>query len=544
MGESQSPPSSPPPPPSEPIGRSGAPDEPPSCAGLPDDPYADGVPLRAPPPDTSPPGSPESSPPPSSPPAAAKKDKPPQQADEKKPSPVPKPNSYRALLQAGANGDPVSSHKLFIWRREEDIIRAAFYYPRHYRHCGLEPAHFTAPLHGLAWQALFSLIDKDPERLKLSPEEFLSEIRLLDERHMGGPRGFTWVMTMLSEQPHDTSYGLGSLVRDVLTYHRLRRVKRQNKQFGKRVDKDTDLAGLQADYVAAASDMIYTIRGEGIVEDPISGLPWDASTKELGSLVRTGNSWLDAATGGGHGRGEMMVIGGGTNHGKSYAAERLLVDQGNLGQSALYISCEDPRELMYCRLVSDFSDPTVEPKEVRNRKADAQVVDSAIDRMKLQLADRIYVVERKKPTILEVCSAIRSYHYRFGLDMVLIDYLQAIRSSDEPMQNKVQEMGFITSELKRCFTECFVSGVVFSQYSRESYKDGAEPGINSCKYCGDIENESEIMVLLWRDADGLLHSKVPKLKWSRGGKMRFIVPVNEKNGCHQKWQEDFDEESG
>ncbi|MBW2672260.1 MAG: hypothetical protein JRD89_02440 [Deltaproteobacteria bacterium] len=454
--------------------------------------------------------------------------------------PAPKADSYRELLLNQANGEPVNPQLLTRWRIEEEFLRAAYYDPKAYRHSGLQAAHFGAPVHGVCWQALVELHDQNPDS-ELGDVDLLSQMRTIAEERLGGPRGWLWLSAFLSESSVTRETGLNVHLRKILSYHRAHRQARQYATLAERLDTDPDISGIEADFIAAASDNVYQYQGEGVLESPIDQLQWDARTSDLGSLVKTGNKFLDVVTGGGHGRGELLVWGGGTNCGKSYAAQRMIRAQAQLGLKVLYISCEDPLELMRCRMFADFCDPPFEPKEIRNRKADAAVVEAAIAKQRACFGGRVYIVERKKPTIGQLCSLIRAYHYTVGLDSVIIDYLQAI-TEDEPMQNKVQEMASITSKLKRCFTECYVAGTAFSQYNRESYKNGAEPDMNSFKYCGDIENEAEILVLYWRDADNVLHARVPKLKWSKGGRYRFIVHQHEVTGCELSWEEDNQEE--
>jgi replicative DNA helicase len=159
--------------------------------------------------------------------------------------------------------------------------------------------------------------------------------------------------------------------------------------------------------------------------------------------------------------------------------------------------------------------------------------------MREQLHGLAYLLERKKCTVSEIEQAIRLYRYALGIKMVIVDYLQAVRADDDnEANNKVTETSQIVSRLKRAASDAGVALVLFSQYSRESYKGGQEPGLNACKYCGDIENESEVMVLMWRDPEGTLHAKIAKTKWSAAGNRRFIVPVDPRTGCHLPWEPD------
>ena len=292
----------------------------------------------------------------------------------------------------------------------------------------------------------------------------------------------------------------------------------------------------------AGLEISYQVGGEGKVAGPLTDYDWNPNEKSTTSLVETGIRALDDCGGGGHGRGELLVVGAGTSVGKSYLASQLIRKQGELGNRALYISAEDPEELFYCRMLADFTEPSVSPKEIRTKNADPEVIGRAQSRMRDVLGKRVFVVESKKPTISQVLETIRTYRYMHDVDLVVVDYLQAI-TEDEPTTNKTQEMSSITSKLKRCFTECRVAGVALTQLNRESYKDGSEPSINSAKYAGDIENEAELIVMLWRDAEGALHAKLPKVKWSSARELRYAIPVNRRTGCFGEWEENFNDAS-
>jgi replicative DNA helicase len=450
-------------------------------------------------------------------------------------------DSYRALLHRRANGLSVDEFECQMWRREEELIRCAIDYATHFKGCSLKPQHFAAAMHSIAWEAILQLVEKSPDTDEIDTTVLLSYMRRLDDERCSGHYGHQWLIAVMSEPPVNPSYALQDLVAEVTQHHRLRLWGSRFSSLRQRVGADTDLEGLQADFVNAGMDIAFQVHGEGHVDQPLSDFEWDPENTTTTSLVRTGIDPIDRCSGGGHGRGEMLVWGGGTGHGKSYGAQSLLRHQGRLKQRVLYISCEDSKELMFCRTIADLSEPAVSPKSVRMKKADPEVVGRAISRLKDEFADRVHVVERKKPTIGQVLEVIRRYRYVCEIDLVIVDYLQAI-TEDEPTTNKVQEMSSVTSKLKRCFTECNVAGIVFSQYSRESYKAGTEPGINACKYCGDIENEAEIMVLMWKDPEGKIHAKLPKVKWSSTRDQRYVIPVHPVTGCHQDWEEDYTEE--
>ena len=445
--------------------------------------------------------------------------------------------SYRDLLQAKANGIEVADYKVSLWRREEELVRSGAFHAAQYRGCMVRPVHFEAPMHALAWDAIQRILT-DPEVTVIEGSVLLSEMRRIDEDMAGGARGRNWIGYLTSEPPVPPRFGLETLVNEIRQKHTCEQWKGSFQRLCSRVGRDKDFAMLQADFVRKGVEMMVEAHGDASVKPPATEKAWDAKTVEKGSLVKLGIDELDRVAGGGHGLGELMTIGGGTNTGKSYFAQELWCLQAEQGNRSLYCSCEDPEELMYCRTWAWYSEPSIAPVSIREKKADPEVVEQARMRFRDRCGDRVFIEEMKKPTIDQLLYKIRTYAYAQEVKVVLVDYLQAVTDPEVTNGNKVQEMSSIISKLKRCATECKVALIAFSQLARDEYRDGTEPGLNSMKYCGDIENESELVVLMWRDADGHLHVKIPKVKWTKARGARFIVEVDEVTGCFGEWSED------
>lgn len=445
--------------------------------------------------------------------------------------------SYRDLCLDRVNGFSVDEFREFLWRREEELIRSAIAFPQQYAQCGIDSRHFEAPLHRVAWAAICRLTEAFPAADRIEGGSLVSEMANVDAELAVGATN--WAFGVLGELPVDPRVGLEQVVKDIFYNVRLRAWKTLQSRYSERIGKDRDLIGLQAEVVSASRNLVYDFEGEGRTAQPLGLIKWDSRDREKISVVRTGFDFIDRAAGGGHGRGELLVWGGGTSHGKSFAMQRLLRNQARLRQGALYISCEDAIELMQCRMLADFCEPSVSPKDIRMRSADPEIVDRAAARMERELGEYVTVVEHKKPTVSQVCNLVRYYRYARKVDMVIVDYLQAV-TPDEPSNSKVNDTAVVISQLKKCFTECKVAGVVLTQYARQEYREGEEPSVNAAKYAGDIENEAEILAYMWKDADDRLHVKLPKVKWSRAKSLRYIIPVNPVTGCHMDWEDDLD----
>lgn len=451
---------------------------------------------------------------------------------------TPKFLSYRDLLMAKQNGFDIDGYQLYLWRREEELIRSVIEFPQHYASCNLIPDHFEAPIHRLAWKATLAQLQLYAGIERIDAAGLASDMMGLDAEVGLGAKA--WIGVVMQDLPVQPTFGLDQVVRDIFNNVRLSAYSKVQGKILGRIRKDTRLSDLQATIVSTARDLVYDYDGEGKIAPPLSAIKWDSRDKSKINVVRTGIDAIDRAAGGGHGRGELLVWGGGTSHGKSFAMQRLLRRQAELKQNALYISCEDPLELMQCRMIADFCEPSISPKDIRMRVADPEAIDLAVARMNSVLGDHVTVIEHKKPNVSDVCNTIRYYRYSRNVDLVIVDYLQAV-NDDDSVGQKTMDTANVISKLKKCFTECKVAGVVLTQYARNEYREGEEPSINAAKYAGDIENEAEILAFMWKDSDDELHVKLPKVKWSRAKQLRYTIPTDPITGCHRAWVEDHND---
>jgi replicative DNA helicase len=224
----------------------------------------------------------------------------------------------------------------------------------------------------------------------------------------------------------------------------------------------------------------------------------------------------------------------------SYLSQRLMRRQAQLKQRCLYISVEDSEDLMRARFFADY-EPSIRPTEIRDKTVDPTALAKAKAKLAAECGDYLIFLDAKKWTVSQICQAIRRHRYLFDIDLVIVDYLQAIQP-DEESNNKNTDTALIVSQLKKCAHECGVALVLFSQLTRDAYRNGAEPGLQDCKYSGDIENETEFMVMMWRDDQNVLHAKVVKNKWNKSTQKRYIVHTNPTTGVIElPFEDDFEQ---
>lgn len=104
--------------------------------------------------------------------------------------------------------------------------------------------------------------------------------------------------------------------------------------------------------------------------------------------------------------------------------------------------------------------------------------------------------------IQEVASKLRRLKANHGLDLVVIDYMQLLKSnSRRARQSREIEIAEISSGLKALAKELQVPVISLAQLNRkaEERKNG-RPELGDLRESGSIEQDADIVCLLWREA--------------------------------------------
>ncbi len=122
----------------------------------------------------------------------------------------------------------------------------------------------------------------------------------------------------------------------------------------------------------------------------------------------------------------------------------------------------------------------------------------------------IWIDDTPAQTLLEVRSKARRLKAENDLGMVVVDYLQLMRSP-EYADNRVQEISDISRSLKALARELEVPVVALSQLSRASEQRGGErkPILSDLRDSGAIEQDADVVIFIHRpemyqreDSDG------------------------------------------
>lgn len=116
-----------------------------------------------------------------------------------------------------------------------------------------------------------------------------------------------------------------------------------------------------------------------------------------------------------------------------------------------------------------------------------------------RLADAsIYIDDRPGQSVMELRAKARRLHSEVGVDFIVVDYLQLLRSRG--LENRVQEIAEVSMGLKNLARELSVPVVALSQLSRgvESRSD-RRPQLSDLRDSGSIEQDADVVMFIHRE---------------------------------------------
>jgi len=110
--------------------------------------------------------------------------------------------------------------------------------------------------------------------------------------------------------------------------------------------------------------------------------------------------------------------------------------------------------------------------------------------------------------------SIKYYVKKYNYQMVVIDYLQLVRTKEKDTNTALE---YMTADLKNLAKELNIPIIILSQLTKESYKMGAAPTLASLRGSGSIGQNSDVVFILWNDENKKLNFSVAKgRKYKKG----------------------------
>jgi replicative DNA helicase len=111
----------------------------------------------------------------------------------------------------------------------------------------------------------------------------------------------------------------------------------------------------------------------------------------------------------------------------------------------------------------------------------------------------MYIDATASLSVLDVRTRAKRLQMEQGLGMVIIDYLQLMRSSQKRKENRQQEVSEISRDLKMLAKELNVPVIALSQLNREiEHRSPPIPVLSDLRDSGGIEQDADVVMFIYR----------------------------------------------
>jgi replicative DNA helicase len=219
--------------------------------------------------------------------------------------------------------------------------------------------------------------------------------------------------------------------------------------------------------------------------------------------VPTGLRDLDNMLGGLH-KSDLVIIAGRPSMGKTAlatniafnAAKRILEKQKK--SSVTFFSLEMSSEQLSTRILSEQS--RITSSNIRRGKINQDEFEKFIETSKNLENLPLFIDDTPAITISTLSNRARRIKRLHGLDLIIVDYIQLMKSGNYRNEGRVQEVAEITQGLKAIAKELNVPVLALSQLSRAvEQRDDKKPQLSDLRESGSIEQDADVVGFVFRE---------------------------------------------
>jgi len=230
--------------------------------------------------------------------------------------------------------------------------------------------------------------------------------------------------------------------------------------------------------------------------------------------VPTGLKDLDDRLGGLH-QSDLIIIAGRPSMGKTalatniaFNAAQKLQDSGKKSSIAFF-SLEMSSEQLSTRILAEQS--RIKSNDIRRGRISDEQFDKFIETSKNIAELPLYIDETPAISIAAMSNRARRIKRLFGLDMIVVDYIQLMKGTFNNKDGRVQEISEITQGLKAIAKELAIPVVALSQLSRAvEQRDDKKPQLSDLRESGSIEQDADVVMFVYRESY-YLKAKEPRV---------------------------------
>ncbi len=219
--------------------------------------------------------------------------------------------------------------------------------------------------------------------------------------------------------------------------------------------------------------------------------------------VPTGLRDLDDKLGGLH-QSDLIIIAGRPSMGKTSLATNIAfnaaqkLQESGKKSSIAFFSLEMSSEQLSTRIISEQA--RISSNDIRRGRISDDQFDKFLETSKNIAELPLYIDETPAISIAALSNRARRIKRLFGLDMIVVDYIQLMRGTTYNKDGRVQEISQITQGLKAIAKELAVPVVALSQLSRQvEQRDDHKPQLADLRESGSIEQDADVVMFVYRE---------------------------------------------
>ena len=220
--------------------------------------------------------------------------------------------------------------------------------------------------------------------------------------------------------------------------------------------------------------------------------------------VPTGLKDLDDRLGGLH-KSDLIIIAGRPSMGKTALATNIAfhaakkIQENNNKGSIAFFSLEMSSEQLSTRILAEQS--RIKSNDIRRGKISEEQFEQFIETSKNISELPLFIDETPAISIAALSNRARRIKRLYGLDMIVIDYIQLMKATFSFKEGRVQEISEITQGLKALAKELSIPVLALSQLSRAvEQRDDKKPQLSDLRESGSIEQDADVVMFVYREA--------------------------------------------
>jgi replicative DNA helicase len=381
---------------------------------------------------------------------------------------------------------------------EEGVIGAVMINPEAYydvaQFLSIEDYYFHR--HRFIWDAFVRLHERRSPIDFLTVSEELEQMGKLAE--VGGVAYLTALINNVPSSLHAEAYG--RIVESTAIRRRMLEAANQIAKLAYQEDLSVDTV------MDDAEKAVFGVSEKRMTRDlqPIHQVLSDyydrigqlAARSEETSGVPTGFIDLDKMLGGLQ-PSDLLIIAGRPGQGKTGFLLSIAKNAAQLHKRKVAVfSLEMSNEQLVQRLIAQ--ETGIDSQRLRSGKLAENEWPLFTQSLEIMGNTRIFLDDTPAITPLQLRTKCRRLHMEFGLDLVVVDYLQ-LMASDNRSENRVQEVSFISRNLKVLARELNVPVLAAAQLSRAvEQRSDKRPVLSDLRESGSLEQDADIVMFIYR----------------------------------------------